>query len=220
MCIHLFCSFIGFSPNYCPCEWTNFFLKKGSFNSLISIAGISKWKYTFLICLDVTENCFGHSKIFELGHEKMCLMSYANNKRRRSACASAQSDQRLCCSLFRYYNISRFYSRNFKTLASFCGCTGWFVSGLVGNSRRHVLSCHGSFVCLLEGRFLGVISEHKLSQWTTKPTKYYVCPVTTQISLHIWAVWSGSSFSTWNKALGLLLLLQSEAKFWSYCMAG
>ena len=52
---------------------------------------------------------------------------------RRSACASAQSDQRLCCSLLRPYNISRFYSRNFKTLASFCGCTGRFVSYLVAN---------------------------------------------------------------------------------------
>ena len=41
-------------------------------------------------------------------------------QRRRSACASAQSDQRLCCSLLREYNISRFYSRIFKTLASFC----------------------------------------------------------------------------------------------------
>ena len=39
-------------------------------------------------------------------------------------------------------------SRNFKTLASFCGCAGWFVSGLVGNSRRHILSCRGSYVLL------------------------------------------------------------------------
>ena len=65
-------------------------------------------------------------------------------QRRRSACAFAQSDQRLCSSLLRWYNISRFYSRNFKTLASFSGCAGRFVSGLVGNSRRHVLSCRGS----------------------------------------------------------------------------
>ena len=40
--------------------------------------------------------------------------------------------------------MSKFYSRNFKTLASFCGCAGRFVSGLVGKSRRHVLSCRGS----------------------------------------------------------------------------
>ena len=42
---------------------------------------------------------------------------------------------------------SRFYTRNFKTLASFCDCAGRFVSGLVRNSRRHVLSCRGSHVC-------------------------------------------------------------------------
>ena len=71
-------------------------------------------------------------------------------QRRRSTCASAQSDQRLCCSLLRWCNISRFYSRNFKTLASFCGCAGWFVSGLGGNSRRQVLSWHGSYGCEYE----------------------------------------------------------------------
>ena len=47
----------------------------------------------------------------EPSHEKMCLMSYANNK---GADQPAQSDQRLCCSLLRWYNISRFYRRNFK----------------------------------------------------------------------------------------------------------
>ena len=70
----------------------------------------------------------------EPGHEKMFLMSYANSK---------GADQPLF-SLLRQYNVSRFYSRNFKTLASFCDCAGRFVSGLVGNSRRHVLSCRGS----------------------------------------------------------------------------
>ena len=73
-------------------------------------------------------------------------MSYVicEQQRCRSACAYAQSDQCLCCSLLRQYNISEFYSRNFKTLASFCGCAGRFVSGLFGNPRRHILSCHGS----------------------------------------------------------------------------
>ena len=66
-------------------------------------------------------------------------------QRQRSACASTQSDQRLCCSVLRKYTISRFYSRNFKILASFCGCAGRFVSGVVGNSWRHVFSCSGSY---------------------------------------------------------------------------
>ena len=45
-------------------------------------------------------------------------MSYVicEQQRRSSACASAQSDQRLCFSLLRLYNISRVYSRNFETL--------------------------------------------------------------------------------------------------------
>ena len=45
----------------------------------------------------------------------------------------AQSDQRLCCSLPRQYNISSFYIRNFKAPASFCGCWGRFESYLVAN---------------------------------------------------------------------------------------
>ena len=78
-------------------------------------------------------------------------MSYVicKQQRHRSACTSAQSDQRLCCSLLRKYNISRFYSRNFKTLANFCGCADWFVSGLVG---RYILSCRGSYKWAMETR--------------------------------------------------------------------
>ena len=42
------------------------------------------------------------SKTFEPRHEKTCLMMpCANNKIRRSACASTQSDQCLCCWLLR-----------------------------------------------------------------------------------------------------------------------
>ena len=52
------------------------------------------------------------------------VLPYANNK---------GADQRLYCSLLRQYNISSFYIRNFKTLASFCGCVGRFESNLVAN---------------------------------------------------------------------------------------
>ena len=79
----------------------------------------------------------------EPGHEKMCLMSYANNKG-----ADQPAHPLSLISAFVVYSIisldsiaeiSRFYK-----VASFCGCTGRFVSGLYGNSRRHVLSCCGS----------------------------------------------------------------------------
>ena len=33
----------------------------------------------------------------------------------------------------RQYNPSTFYIQNFKPLAILCGCTAWFVKGLVGN---------------------------------------------------------------------------------------
>ena len=54
-------------------------------------------------------------------------------QRRRSACASVQSDQCLCCSLPRQYNISSFYIRNFKPLPSFCYCADRFKSTRIAN---------------------------------------------------------------------------------------
>ena len=66
-------------------------------------------------------------------------------QRRRSACTSAQSDQHLCCSLPRYYNISSFYIRNFKTLATFCSWPGWFESYLVANPEDRFFSQCGSY---------------------------------------------------------------------------
>ena len=89
---------------------------------------------------------------FEPGHEKMCPMSYANNK---GADQSAHPRSLISAFIVRCLDSiisldSAEYSQNFKTLASFCGCVGQFVSGMVGNSRRHVLSCRGSiFITLL-----------------------------------------------------------------------
>ena len=92
---------------------------------------------------------------------------------RRSACTSAQSDQRLCCSLLRKYNIFRFYSRNFKTLASFCGCAGRFSSGLVGNFRRHILSWRGSFIFeTTQNELIDPKGPEHMSRDMTKPTKW------------------------------------------------
>ena len=54
-------------------------------------------------------------------------------QKRRSACASAQSDQRLCYSLLRQDNTSSFYIQNFKPPASFYCCADRFESYLVGN---------------------------------------------------------------------------------------
>ena len=73
-------------------------------------------------------------------------VSYAicEQQRRRSACAPAQSDQRLCCSLRRQNDTSSLYIRNFKILVGLCSWAGQFVSCLVGDSRRHIFSWRGS----------------------------------------------------------------------------
>ena len=59
-------------------------------------------------------------------------------QRLRSTCASAQSDQRLCCSLPKEYNTSNFYIRNFKPLPSVCSWAGRFESTLVANPEDRV----------------------------------------------------------------------------------
>ena len=61
------------------------------------------------------------------------VYAICEQQRRRSACASVQSDQHLCCSLPRQYNISSFYIRNFKSLATFCDCATRFESYPVAN---------------------------------------------------------------------------------------
>ena len=87
-----------------------------------------------------------NSKIaYEPGYEKMCLMSYANNKGAEQPAHPRSLINAIVIRCLDSMILSRFYSRNFKTLASFCGCAGSFVSGLVGNSRRHILSCRGSY---------------------------------------------------------------------------
>ena len=75
-------------------------------------------------------------------------MSYVicEQQRRRSACASARSDQRLCCSLPRQNGISSLYIRNFKILAGVCSLAGNFVACLIGDSRRYIFSWRGSSV--------------------------------------------------------------------------
>ena len=59
---------------------------------------VNSWLSISLSVLEYELYVFALVLVYEPGHEKMCLMSYANNK---GADQPAQSDQRLCCSLLR-----------------------------------------------------------------------------------------------------------------------
>ena len=61
------------------------------------------------------------------------VFGICEQQRRKPACASAQSDQRLCYSLIGKYQISTYYERNFNFLASLCSWAGWFESRFDGN---------------------------------------------------------------------------------------
>ena len=80
----------------------------------------------------------------EPGHEKMCLMPYANNKGADQP-AHPRSLISASVSLPRQNDTSSLYIRNFKIPAGLCSRAGQFVSRLVGDSRRHIVSWRGSF---------------------------------------------------------------------------
>ena len=61
------------------------------------------------------------------------VYTICKQQRRRSACASAQSDQHLCCLLSGWYNTSNFYIQNFTPL---CSWEGWFESWLANPEDR------------------------------------------------------------------------------------
>ena len=102
-------------------------------------------------------------------------------QRRRSACTSAQSDQHLCCSLLRQYNICSCYVLNFKTIASLCGCAGRFESYLVANYEDR-FSCEEvlffwaepiSFVCLICG-FTSQSTAMVMLRWSVNLTTLFL----------------------------------------------
>ena len=75
----------------------------------------------------------------------MCLMLYANNKG-----ADQPVHPRNLISVFVVRCLDSIIYLDsiaeISTLAGFSGCTGQFVSGLVGDSRRHIFSWRGSFL--------------------------------------------------------------------------
>ena len=79
----------------------------------------------------------------EPGHEKMCLMPYANNKG-----ADQPEHPHSLISVFVVHCLDSIISLDsiaeISRLASFCGCASRFVSCLIGNARRHILSWRGS----------------------------------------------------------------------------
>ena len=74
-------------------------------------------------------------------------VSYAicEQQRRRSACASTQSEQHLCCLPLREYDMYTCYIQSFKIVASFCSWAGCFGPYLVKCPGRHIFARCGSY---------------------------------------------------------------------------
>ena len=70
------------------------------------------------------------------------VLCHMRTTKRRSACASAQSDLRLCFRCLDSIISLDSIAEIFKTLASFCGCAGRFVSGLAWSETPEDTVCH------------------------------------------------------------------------------
>ena len=77
--------------------------------------------------------------IWDSPRENLTLV-VCEQQRRRPACASAQSDQRLCYSLFWKVSYPNCYKRNFNFLASLCSWAGLCESHSVGNTEDRFCS--------------------------------------------------------------------------------
>ena len=133
------------------------------------------WKYyfySFEICIDFTVKVYDkrhslHSYLttneIRLTMIRILWLSYVMRKyvfviweqwRRKSACASAQSDQHLYCSLSGKCNYITCFIENFKTLVSLCSWAGRFES--TGRKpRRQVFAWRG--LCVLGPLILFII---------------------------------------------------------------
>ena len=68
---------------------------------------------------------------------------------------------------------------------------------LAGNGRGNsIVGCTGKITCMFWPKHW---NRNIMSRLMTKPTKWYVRPAKTQISLSIRPVWSESSLSAWRK---------------------
>ena len=119
---------------------------------------------------------FQYSMIWARSCENVSYV-ICEQQRCRSACESTQSDQHLCCSLFRQYDMHTCYIQSLWILTSRCSWAGWFESYLVKNLRRHIFAWCGSYV----GRLIkfqwsgdacsvviGNIKKHKLLSFKKK----------------------------------------------------
>ena len=103
----------------CRKSWRQVMSHQGSYSCALSIA-------TLVLC---------HDLVLYIWAWTWENLSSGVWEHQRGRPASVQSDQRLCCSLFRKYHILTCYERNFNFLASLCSWAGWFESHFVRNPK-------------------------------------------------------------------------------------
>ena len=109
-------------------------------------------------------------------------------------CRSAQSDQHLSRSLPRWYNISSFYIRNFKPLASLYSWEGRFESTLVGNPEdrfsRDKAQINISFMrALYEAVFVCLLFFFRKRAKPLARAFAWACAWTKQLCMSLWRIY-------------------------------
>ena len=125
-------------------------------------------------------------------HVRKSTFGHVAQRRFRSACAFAQSDQNLHWAHFRYPRMKSFIMSTTETLIILRGCAGWFESSLGTRQKVHFLTFRLKWLlALMQSSWwwiritaLALTEQLRREKRTTK----------TQISLRIRAVWSKPSF--------------------------
>ena len=131
-------------------------------DTLIRLGGWPDWSESAL----GAQNFIIGRIIWAMSRENLSSV-VCEQQRRRPACASAQSDQRLCYSPIVKYHIQTWYTRNFNFLASLCSWAGWFESRFLGNPEdrfsrggAHLLCTCFTFFLFLHFTSRGTIEQH------------------------------------------------------------
>ena len=95
---------------------------------------------------------------------EILIVVACEQQKRRSACASAQADQRLCHSLSVNCNSQTNYRNNFDNLASLCSWTGWFEPYLVAyhEGRFYLEEPHIMWSVLFSNEQAHLYNYHKI----------------------------------------------------------
>ena len=152
---------------------------------------LCSWEWTLLCmsfyrsALESPEIGFLHlSRLISKPAKWLCVQ-----RRRRSAWASAKSDQNLRCVFYGWLRTQAFFKRTVKTLIRLGGCPGWSESLLGTHAISLVLSWGGSFLLCTHEYFCEVLRTYSSTfiKWVLSTYSSSFQAISTQYLLEYWS---------------------------------